>query len=106
MTTYAVSKVQLDADGRITAVLWGKVDMDKNAWAQAESVALVAAAVDALNAGDEVYALFPSVNGHVPDRRFVVAHYDDGRKTIVLEGPDAYERDIHDMERLEGAQPP
>ena len=64
MTTFAVSKVKLDKDGR-------------------------------------VIALFPSVHGHLPDRRFVTADYDDGRKTIVLDGPTAYEREIHDMDRLD-----
>lgn len=105
MTTFAVSKVQLDADGRITAVFWGQVDTGKNAWATPEVVAPVAAAVDALNAGDHVFALFPSAHGHVPDRRFVVADYDDGRKTIVLDGPATHEREVHDMERLEGPAP-
>lgn len=105
MTTFAVSKVQLDPDGRITAVLWGQVDTGKNAWATPEVVAPVAAAVDALNAGDQVFALFPSVHGHVPDRRFVVADYDGGRKTIVLAGPATHEREVHDMERLDGPAP-
>jgi hypothetical protein len=30
----------------------------------------------------------------------VVADYDGGRKTIVLDGPTAYEREVHDMDRL------
>ena len=100
MKTFAVSKVELDPAGRITAVLWGQVDTRKNAWATPEVVVPVAAAVDALRAGDQVFALFPSVNGHMPDRQFVVADYDGRRKTIVLDGPTAYERDIHDMDRL------
>ena len=105
MTTYAVSKVELDAGGRITAVLWGQVDRRKNAWATPEVVAPVAAAVDALRAGDQVFALFPSTHGHLPDREFVVADYEDGRKTIVLDGPTAYEREVHDMDRLDGSEP-
>lgn len=100
MKTFAVSKVGLDADGRVTAVLWGRVDTRKNAWATPEVVAPVLAAVRALSAGDRVFALFPSVHGHVPDRQFVVADYDGGLKTIVLDGPTAYERDIHDMDRI------
>jgi hypothetical protein len=103
--TFAVSKVQLDPGGRITAILWGKVDTGRNAWATAEVVVPVAVAVDALNAGDQVFALFPSTHGHVPDRQFAVADYDDGRKTIVLEGPTAYEREVHDMDRLDGPTP-
>ena len=105
MTTFAVSKIQLDPGGRITAVLWGQVDMARNAWATPEVVAPVAAAVDALRAGDQVFALFPSVHGHLPDRQFVVADYDGGRKTIVLDGPTAYEREVHDMDRLDGHAP-
>jgi len=102
MTTFAVSKVKLDAAGRVAGVLWGCVDTDKNAWASAEVVVHVAEAVDALDAGDQVFALFPSIHGHLPDRVFVVADHDGGRKTIVLKGPTAYEREVHDMDRLEG----
>jgi hypothetical protein len=98
--TYAVSKVELDGDGRVIAVLWGRVDTFKNTWATPEVVAPVADAVHALNAGDRVFALFPSVHGHLPERRFVVADYDDGRQTIVLDGPATHEREIHDMDRL------
>jgi hypothetical protein len=100
VTTFAVSKVRLDPAGRITAVLWGEVDTHRNAWATAEVMAPVTAAVEALQAGDEVFALFPSIHGHVPDRRFVVADYDGGRDTIVLDGPAAYDREVHDMDRL------
>lgn len=98
--THAVSKVELDADGRVVAVLWGRVDTAKNAWASAEAVAPVAAAVQALHAGDQVFALFPSTHGHVPDRWFVVVDYEDGRQTIALDGPATHEREIHDMDRL------
>ena len=105
MKTFAVSKVELDPGGRITAVLWGQVDTGKNAWGFPEVVVPVAAAVDALLAGDQVFALFPSIHGHLPDRQFVVADYDGARKTIVLDGPTAYEREIHDMDRLNPPEP-
>ena len=59
--------------------------------------------MDALDAGDQVFALFPSVHGHLPDRQFVIADYEDGRRTIVLDGPAAYEREIHDMDRIDRA---
>lgn len=101
MTTFAVSKVELDAAGRVTGVLWGRVDTQRNVWASPELVAPVGDAVYALDAGDQVFALFPSIHGHLPDREFVVADYDGGRKTIVLKGPTAYEREVHDMDRLE-----
>ena len=102
MTTFAVSKVQLDPAGRITAVLWGQVDTGKNAWATPEVASPVAAVVDALHAGDQVFALFPSIHGHLPDRQFVVADYGGSCNTIVLDGPTAYEREVHDMDRLDG----
>jgi hypothetical protein len=99
--TFAVSKVHLDADGRITDVQWGQVDTGKNTWATPETVAPVAAAVAALRAGDQVFALFPSLHGHLPERRFVVADYDGGRNTVVLDGPAVSEREVHDMDRLD-----
>jgi hypothetical protein len=98
--TLAASKVELDADGRVVAVLWGRVDTAKNAWASTEVVVPVAEVVRALRTGDPVFALFPSTHGHVPERRFVAADYDDGRQTIVLECPATHEREIHDMDRL------
>jgi hypothetical protein len=100
INTFAVSKVELDADGRVVAVLWGRVDTSKNAWASAETVAPVAEVVRAVRAGAPVFALFPSTHGHVPERSFAVVDYDDGRQTIVLEGPVTHEREIHDMDRL------
>lgn len=101
MRTFAVSKVRLDSAGRITEVYWGPVDTDRNDWAADETVAPVTAAVDALHAGYQVFALFPSAHGHLPDRQFVVADYDGTRQTIVLDGPTAYEREVHDMDRLD-----
>jgi hypothetical protein len=106
MTTFAVSKVQLDPAGRITAVQWGRVDTRNNAWASSEVSVPVAAAVDALRAGDQVFALFPSTHGHLPDREFTVADYDGGRETIVLRGPTAFEREVHDMDRMDGVGAP
>lgn len=105
MTTLAVSKVQLDLAGRITAVLWGREDWVRNAWATPEVVVPVSVAVDAINAGSRVSARFPSLHGHLADRRFVVADDDGGRQTIALEGPATREREVHDMDRLEGPAP-
>jgi len=105
MTTFAVSRVRLDDGGRITAVLWGEVDTGRNDWASAEVVAPVGDAVDALNAGAQVFALFPSAHGHLPQRRFVVADYDGARRTIVLDGLPTFERNVHDMDRLDGPAP-
>jgi len=98
--TLAVSKVGLDREGRITSLLWGLVDTETNAWASPEVVVPVALAVDALRAGDRVFALFPSTHGHVPERQFMVVDYEDGRQAIALTGVTSYEREIHDMDRL------
>jgi len=105
MSTFAVSQVELDNGGRVTALRWGRVDTRKNAWASPEVVVPVLDAVRALRAGDQVFALFPSTHGHLPDRQFMVADYDGRRQTIVLDGPMAFEREIHDMDRLPMAAP-
>jgi hypothetical protein len=100
MSVHAVSKVRLDEDGRVIAVYWGRVNTDTNQWATAEVIAPVSEVVKAIHAGDQVFALFPSTNGHVPDRPFMVVDYDSGWETISLDGPPTHEREIHDMERL------
>lgn len=100
---YAVSKVCVDADGRITHVRWGRVDTFNNTWSGPEEVVGVADAVAALLAGCQVVALFASANGHTPERQFVVADYGDARQTIVLHGPWVAGREIRDMDRM--AQP-
>lgn len=101
MNVYAVSKVRLDKDGRVIAVYWGRVDTDTNSWASAEVVAPVRAVVQAIQSGDQVFALFPSTHGHVPDRQFMVVDYESGWETVALEGPPTFEREVHDMERLD-----
>ena len=97
---YAVSKVRLDRDGRVRAVLWGQVDTGKNDWMSGEAVAPVKDVVDAIHNGDAVFALFPAEHGHLPERCFVVVEYDNGWETIALEGNPTYEREVHDMDRL------
>ena len=90
MKTFAVSKIRLDKDGRVTHVYWGEVDTHRNDWAGAETI----------HAGNQVFALFPSTHGHLPERRFMVVDYDSGWETISLDGPPTHEREVHDMERL------
>ena len=101
MAVFAVSKVRLDKDGRITHVYWGEVDTHRNDWVRPEEVAPVADVVRALHGGHPVFALFPSTHGHLPDRRFVVVDYDSGWETIALDGPTTHEREVHDMARLD-----
>ena len=86
MNVYAVSKVRLDHDGRVIAVFWGRVNTDTNQWATPEVLAPVREVVDAIRAGDQVYALFPSTHGHLPDRPFMIVAYDNGWATISLYG--------------------
>jgi hypothetical protein len=100
MSVYAVSKVKLDADGRVMAVLWGKVKTETNEWAGPESVAPVSDVVAAIRSHNDVFALFPSEHGHLPERRFMVVEYDNGWETVSLEGPPTHEREVHDMDRL------
>jgi hypothetical protein len=100
MKVYAVSKVGLDHDGRVTSVFWGPVNTHTNEWAAPEKVAPVADVVEAIRSGADVFALFPSTHGHLPDRRFVVVDYENGWHTISLDGPSSFEREIHDMDRL------
>lgn len=100
MKTFAVSKVRLDQDGRVTHVYWGEVDTRKNEWTAPEAVAPVIDAVRAILGGNQVFALFPTTHGHLPERRFMVVDYDSGWETISLDGPPTHEREVHDMERL------
>lgn len=97
---YAVSKVGLDADGRVTRVRWGRVDTAANRWIGDETVSPVADAVAALRAGDQVFALFATAGGHMPGGQFTFVDYDDGRQTIVLQGAPIDAHEIHDMDRL------
>ena len=101
MTVFAVSRVGLDHDGRVTSVLWGKVNTKSNEWLSPEVVAPVLDVVKAIHSGDDVFALFPSTHGHLPDRRFIVVDYDNGWETVALDGSPTHEREIHDMQRLE-----
>ena len=99
-TIHAVSKVGLDADGRVTQVYWGLVNPKANDWAGPEKVSPVADVVEAIRSGAEVFALFPTTHGHLPDRRFIVVDYDNCWHSVALDGPPTFEREIHDMDRL------
>lgn len=103
MKQHAVSKVRRDEDGRITEVVWGEIgdviDTARWKWASPARHAPVAAVVAAIEAGDEVYALFPTAPGHL-ERRFHTVTYDGGWQTIALEGFAVDEREVHDMETL------
>ena len=87
MKVHAVAKVRLDDDGRVTGVEWHTEPQ----------VADVSEVVTALEHGDDVFALFPTPHGMMPMRRFRVVEYDNGWKTVNLEGPPTHEHEIHDM---------
>ena len=97
---YAVSRIGLDPDGRVTHIQWGRVDTATNLWMGSELVAPVGDAVTALQAGDQVFALFASPDGYLPGRQFKSVDYDDGRQTIVLHGDPKVGHEIRNMDRL------
>ena len=98
MHVFAVSRVLLDKDGRVTAVHWGRVDTRITRWATAEAAAPVADVVRALHAGAQVFA---SEHGHLPDRRFIAVAYDNGWESIARDGPTTHARGVHDMVRMQ-----
>lgn len=100
MSVFAVSKVRLDPDGRVTDVLWGVVDTKSNRWVSPEVVAPVSEVVDAIHKGDRVYALFPTPHGHSPERQFMVVDYASGWETVALTGPPTREHEIHHMDKI------
>ena len=101
MSVFAVSKVRLDVDGRVTDVLWGVIDKKSNRWVSPAAVAPVAEVVEAIHNGDQVLALFPTNGGRVPEREFEVVEFDDGTETIELDGFNAPAPEIRDMVQLD-----
>ena len=97
---YAVSKVKLDDDGRVTGVEWGPVDSHTVEAPDARIVSDVAEVVVALHRGDDVFSLFEKPHGMEPGRRFRVVAYDSGWETITLDGEPTHEHEIHDMARI------
>jgi hypothetical protein len=97
MKVHAVAKVRLDADGRVTGVEWGPVNTESNDWHTEPQVADVGEVVAAIEHGEDVFALFPTSHGMMPMRRFRVVEYDNGWKTVNLDGPPTHEHEIHDM---------
>ncbi|RQP21872.1 phosphatidylserine/phosphatidylglycerophosphate/cardiolipin synthase [Piscinibacter terrae] len=100
MTVHAVTKVRLDDDGRVTGVEWGRVDTINNQWETGPAVADVIDVVDAIHAGDAVFALFSTAAGMVPGQRFITVAYATGWETITLDGAPVHEREIHNMARI------
>jgi len=103
MSVFAVSKVRIDSGGNVTAVMWGVVDTKSNHWVTPELIAPVSDVVAAIRNGDLVAALFPSPDGHVPGRFFVVGDDDAGGETIAFDGPPKNERSVFDMDKLDAS---
>lgn len=97
MKVHAVAKVRLDADGRVTGVEWGPVNTETNEWHTEPQVADASEVVAAIERGEDVYALFATSHGMMPMRRFRVVTYDNGWKTVNLDGAPTHEHEIHDM---------
>jgi hypothetical protein len=97
---FAVSKVGLDADGRVTAVEWGPVDPTTHRFSEAPAVARVVSVVAAIRAGQRVVALFPSGDDWVAGGEFDVVENDIGWQTIALARLPSLDREVHDMARL------
>jgi hypothetical protein len=94
---FAISKVRLDRHGRIAEVLWAEVNAKSNLSVSAAVQAPVSEVVDAIHAGHDVVALFPTMQAPQPERPFVIVDHDDGVETIAFDGPDVPGRDLRDI---------
>jgi hypothetical protein len=101
MSVFAVSKVRLDVDGRVTDVLWGVMDKKSNRWVSPATLAPVAEVVEAIHNGDQVLAVFSSNGRELPEREFEVVEFDDGTETIELDAANAPAPEIRDMLQLD-----
>ena len=101
MTTLAVSKIRLDCDGNVAKVYWSVVDLASNEQVSPEVLAPVREVVDALQAGDDVVALFDDkIPARLQQRRFVVVERGDGAKSVGLQGPVVPTQQLCDMPKL------
>ncbi|MEO8059190.1 MAG: hypothetical protein ABI671_12765 [Burkholderiales bacterium] len=101
MSAFAVSRIDLDTDGRVTQVVWGVIDKKSNRWVSDEELAPVADVVAAIQNGDQVLAIFPPAAGKLAEREFVVVEFDDGMETIELDEVSGPAPRIHDMGRID-----
>ena len=97
---FAISKVRLDSDGRVTRVLWAEVNAASNLGVSNGVTAPVFEVVDAIHAGHQVLAHFSPGQAHLPERAFEVVEHADGRETIALAGPPAPGRELADITPL------
>jgi hypothetical protein len=98
--SFAISKVRLDSDGRVTRVLWSEVSAASNLDVGAQVPAQLADVLDALHAGHEVVARFASRHPHAPDRALEVVEHADGRESLALAGPSVAGCEIADIAKM------
>jgi hypothetical protein len=102
MTTLAVSKIRLDCDGNVAKVYWSVVDLASNEQVSPEVLAPVREVIDAIQAGDDVVALFDlNIPARLQERRFVVLQRGDGAKSVGLRGPIVPTQELCDMAKLD-----
>lgn len=97
---FEVSSIRLDAEGRVSAVLWDEVDRKSNRNVGGSVVVPVVDVVDAIHDGAEVAAMFSTADAQLPERWFVVLEHHDGRESVVLGGTSTPGRDLADMAKL------
>jgi hypothetical protein len=97
-----VSKIRLDCDGNVAKVYWSVVDLASNEQASPEVLAPVREVVEAIQAGNDVVALFDNtVPARFQERRFVVVQRGDGAKSVGLRGPVVPTQQLCDMAKLD-----
>lgn len=102
MTTLAVSKIRLDCDGNVAKVYWSVVDLDSNEHVSPEVLAPVREVVEAIQAGNDVVALFDNtVPARLQKRRFVVVQRGDGAESVGLRRPVVPTQQLCDMAKLD-----
>ena len=84
-STFAITQVRLDNDGRIADVWWSPVDAESHLSGESSTRVPVSAVVRAIRAGTSVISRAPGSGGEAGDRCYVVTELAGGHPTIVLE---------------------
>lgn len=86
MSTYAVNGVRIDPlSGRVTHVRWGQVDPTGNAWVAGPHEAPVTEVARAIDAGDDVHAIFVISGGNAVGPKLKRVIYRDASEGIELD---------------------
>lgn len=103
--TFEVSKVRLDARGRVTDVLWVEVNRHSDHVVNVPVVVPVADVADALRDGARVKALFPPGPGTNPELDFALVGHEDGHESIGFDAETLQGRRLREMASLDAATP-